>query len=282
MIKRDILNGTGHGSDSGGYSSARIRYIAAGVPGVGQEQSDNLKDFVESEYPGAMSYGSAHPSLVGLYVSTTQSTPLGKTPNGPTFQVDVTYARLNMPPKQEDPEDPNEDPEPSFSQIQISGSTIRRQEVGDTDIDGNQVEVAFTPPPVEGKDQDQQTQAAIIPRDVIQDQYTATRRERITFQQLIAKKKKFTNRVNSGPWRIDPSAKPDQWLVDSINFQSSDGGVVYDVTYILIYDNSEHGHRPDVRFIDRSTGLPPKGLIDGVGRKWPQMNHRVDLNELQL
>jgi len=270
MVKRDLLDGSDASGDQKGLGTARIGYLAVGVPGVGQEQMANVRAFVEADYPGAMTPGTPHPQLAGLYLSATNIRPLGKTPQGPAFKIDVTYARLDMPPAQ----GPGDD-DPTYGRAEVSLSFVRRQAIGDTDIFGDQVKVSYQAPGWKTPD----VQVASIPQDYILLQVTVSRREAITFQQLVAKGKAFTNRVNSGAWSLDPSASPRQWLLEGISANSSDRNATYNVMYTFLYDKD--GHDPEVRYILREDGRPPEDLgLDG--RAWPSMYDEANFDGLQI
>jgi len=243
MIKIGILEATSRERDRSGPLSASLRIKISGVPGDGFGQFDSLAGLVDAEYPGIMTLGAAHPKWPGLYVDRVRERPLGKSSSDrlAVYEVDVSYARLEMPPASGNPDDPDE---PTFGESSISGSAGGRQVTTTRDWEGNDVKVSWTDEA--GK---VDTQSPAIPKIVIMPDLRVSRRERISYQRLVTKIIENVGCVNDGPWHIDQTALPRTWLLNDIQYTSDDGGRTYNVTYI--FSNDLGGYDVEVWYKDK-------------------------------
>lgn len=92
----------------------------------------------------------------------------------------------------------------------------------------------------------------------------------------------YVGRTNSDNWK---NGAPGEWLCRSILGRSNDGGDTFHVNYDFErrpIDESQEGWKGLAYFVDKSTGRPPKDLVDGTSRKWIELYYPVDFNDLNL
>ena len=233
----DRVDGASYTRNRQGKKAVRI----AVVDGLDGDPDEIL--YLASVAEGMPAYGSAHPSIPGLFLYEINPEAIG---------AGQARVRLVYEPWRGTP------PEGSAPAI-VVGATVE-QHTTHLDVNDEVMVVEYTDD-AEVTHYQTPTASVLCPKV----SFELTRREDAA---PGAKVKAYVGKVNTAGWDVDPSAAARTWLCTGIVGRSSDGGDTYDVTYSFLYrDDAPEGNWDSMQqYIDPQTGRPPSDLVDGVGR----------------
>ena len=249
----DRLAGASYTRNRQGKKAVRIA-IVDGLSGAPDEIL-----YLASVADGMPVYGSAHPSIPGLFLYEINPEAIG---------AGQARVRLVYEPWRGTP------PEGSAPAI-VVGATVEQHSTH-ADINGNEMFVQYTDA-AEVTHEQTPTASVLRPKMSLE----LTRRETVS---PASKAATYVGKVNNAGWDVDPAAAARTWLCTGIVGRSSDGGDTYDVTYSFLYcaDPPENNWDSMQQYIDPQTGRAPKSLVADTGRKYYQVYQQATFDALNL
>jgi hypothetical protein len=186
-------------------------------------------------------FGDSHPKIAALKLVDRSARSRGVA----TVSVDLTY---RLPGAEVQP--------PAGAQFMVSGGSAVEQIETELDRDGVQVTVQHNG----------DTQGGTITPLEARDVLTLEAPQQQTVNPWFLARD-WVNRVNDGPFAFDPDPEAyRKWLITNISFELIDPNTT-PWTYRYRYElrHNEHGHDPQIVYIDPATGRPPPGLVVWLG-----------------
>jgi len=251
-IKMDLVQGSGGGKNSQGRRRTRGA-IVSGLTGSSNAMIEAA--FSELETAG-YTIGSSHPERASCVLKEVNASAV----KGGAVECQLVYEDVfyNSAKK----------PQPATSYNTVSGRASLRQVQTNKDINDDDIIVEYIYPtqyvspqgtkPFESLTEAERTHTSspMVSKLVPEMTITIPQIENANPQ---AKAKAYIGKVNSGSFVGDSSATAGQWLLVDVQWESSDGGVTYEVSYTF-HCVPEGWNSEVVYFIDPNTGVPPANL----------------------
>lgn len=251
-IKMDLVQGSGGGKNSQGRRRTRGA-IVSGLTGNANAMIEAAFSELET---GGYTIGSSHPERASCVLKEINATAI----KGGSVECQLVYedAFYNSAKK----------PQPASSYNTVSGRASLRQVQTNKNSSNQDMSVSYvfptqyvspqgTKPFLDLSEADRtQVQKVIVPKLVPEMTITIPQ---IEYSNPQAKAMQYIGKVNSGSFDGDSGATAGQWLLVDVQWESSDGGATYEVSYTFHYVE-EGWNSSESFFIDPNTGGAPPNL----------------------
>lgn len=236
----------------------RTAIVQVDTPGINDEQLNAC--LAVSPIPAA---NSVHPQFADLILDDQVVRAIGPT----LFHVELQYRR---------PEGGSFQPPPNFPLRIAGGASLEQVET--------MVDRTGTPITVEHNGV---VQGGVIHPLVALEQLRLGETAQSADPTIVHRT--WVGAVNTGSFFFDGAASPREWLITDISFELEDRETLPFPTWSFGYELRKRplvvagivgSHDPQVYFRDQDTGLPPDGLVAGVGYKTVTWHDSLDFAAL--